>query len=320
MGTDADHPPFLHDTFPEDILSSLLSKALNLEDMPPKRPNTVSSETDAQDDIVNKKCRRASDAIGGASYDYGEPAKKPAKKVIRAREVNWGDIPDWQGSDACPLLDMPFEVLELCFGLNENLGLTPRDYLSLAGVSRFFRNQLTTQIFCILRQFDPDVDLRLRPVVVKNKAILQASIVVKGLAHGEEYVPPACVPEEKYPATFDWQLKKEEQEVFFKRWGDVQIVPDQSGRAMLAKAGLPPRCRYHISDARELVAKAIMQKRISARAAMEEYKVTPQELLCLSHLVCIGSKFRMRSPQKLYSLAAVEALALRAKSAGARKR
>ncbi|WWC57938.1 uncharacterized protein I303_100473 [Kwoniella dejecticola CBS 10117] len=67
------------------------------------------------------------------------------KKTILAKEVHWKDIPDWGDRKDCPLLALPPDILDSCFGLTS--GLTVRDYISLAGVSRYFRDQFTPEVF-----------------------------------------------------------------------------------------------------------------------------------------------------------------------------
>ncbi|WWC85706.1 uncharacterized protein L201_000572 [Kwoniella dendrophila CBS 6074] len=74
-----------------------------------------------------------------------EEDEKPKKKIIRAKQVYWKDIPDWGGRIDCPILELPEEILDLCFGLKT--GLTVRDYIALAGVSRYFRNRFTPSVF-----------------------------------------------------------------------------------------------------------------------------------------------------------------------------
>jgi hypothetical protein len=45
------------------------------------------------------------------------------KKVVLAKEARWDDIPDWEGRGDCPLLDLPVEVLDRCFGLTKDLNV-----------------------------------------------------------------------------------------------------------------------------------------------------------------------------------------------------
>ncbi|WRT63422.1 uncharacterized protein IL334_000327 [Kwoniella shivajii] len=85
-----------------------------------------------------------------ASVEINEGEKKPGKKrkPLVAKKVEWKDIPDWDGRTDCPLLEViPREVLDMCFGLSVNVGLTLRDYVSLAGVCTFFRSQMTDMVF-----------------------------------------------------------------------------------------------------------------------------------------------------------------------------
>ncbi|WVW81676.1 hypothetical protein I302_103671 [Kwoniella bestiolae CBS 10118] len=74
-----------------------------------------------------------------------EEEVKPKKKVVLAKEVHWKDIPDWGDRTDCPLLQLPADILDMCFGLNTSLGV--RDYIALAGVSKYFRHHFTPDIF-----------------------------------------------------------------------------------------------------------------------------------------------------------------------------
>ena len=67
--------------------------------------------------------------------DYAETVaqkKKKKKKVVYAKEAKWRDIPDWEGKTDCPLFQMPTEVLDQCFEIQDGLG-----------VSVFFSKRLT---------------------------------------------------------------------------------------------------------------------------------------------------------------------------------
>ncbi|OCF59767.1 hypothetical protein L486_02440 [Kwoniella mangroviensis CBS 10435] len=73
--------------------------------------------------------------------------KKKGRKPLLAKRVEWSDIPDWTGRKDCPLLELPREILDLCFGLAVDVGLSMRDYISLAGVCRLFRHRMTDKVF-----------------------------------------------------------------------------------------------------------------------------------------------------------------------------
>ncbi|WWD05946.1 hypothetical protein V865_004031 [Kwoniella europaea PYCC6329] len=79
--------------------------------------------------------------------DDEEPRKKKGRKPLLAKRVEWSDIPDWTGRKGCPLLELPREILDLCFGLAVDVGLSMRDYISLAGVCRLFRHRMTDKVF-----------------------------------------------------------------------------------------------------------------------------------------------------------------------------
>ncbi|WWD05947.1 hypothetical protein V865_004032 [Kwoniella europaea PYCC6329] len=82
---------------------------------------------------------------GKKIVDPDEEEDKPKKKVVLAKEVYWKDIPDWGDRTDCPLLRLPEDVLDMCFGLTSGLGI--RDYVALAGVSRYFKHHFTPDIF-----------------------------------------------------------------------------------------------------------------------------------------------------------------------------
>ena len=42
--------------------------------------------------------------------------KNQPKKVIYAKKPEWNDIPDWGNSTTCPLMKLPGELMDLCFG------------------------------------------------------------------------------------------------------------------------------------------------------------------------------------------------------------
>lgn len=50
------------------------------------------------------------------------PRKAPKpKKALRAKESSWADIPDWKGREDSPMLSLPLEVLDRCFGLRGDM-------------------------------------------------------------------------------------------------------------------------------------------------------------------------------------------------------
>nr|ODN88972.1 hypothetical protein L203_02378 [Cryptococcus depauperatus CBS 7841] len=73
--------------------------------------------------------------------------QKRIRKPLVARGARWTDIPDWGDRTDCPLFKLPAEVLDLCFGTKLNVGLQMRDYVALAGVSKYFRVHFTDTVF-----------------------------------------------------------------------------------------------------------------------------------------------------------------------------
>lgn len=90
--------------------------------------------------------------------------KEVQKKVLMAKQTFWTDIPDWQDRDDCPLGRLPLEVLDLCFGLRDDLEVGRfghstysrsllmfntqlSDYVALAGTCRYFRRHLDDEVF-----------------------------------------------------------------------------------------------------------------------------------------------------------------------------
>ncbi|OCF44298.1 hypothetical protein I317_01916 [Kwoniella heveanensis CBS 569] len=82
---------------------------------------------------------------GGADTDHEDETGEKKKKGLDAKVAIWQDIPDWGDRTDCPLLQLPVEILDLCFGLNS--GLRTRDYLAVSGVSKFFREKFTSSVF-----------------------------------------------------------------------------------------------------------------------------------------------------------------------------
>ncbi|WVF66343.1 hypothetical protein IAT40_001083 [Kwoniella sp. CBS 6097] len=91
-----------------------------------------------------KKKKEAVDSDSEEDEQEEEHGTKKKKGLV-AKAVEWQDIPDWGDRTDCPLLQLPVEVLDLCFGLDS--GLRTRDYLALAGVSRYFRDKFTPAVF-----------------------------------------------------------------------------------------------------------------------------------------------------------------------------
>lgn len=56
-----------------------------------------------------------------------EVTEPKAKKVLRAKEAHWADIPNWGKRKDCPLLELPMDVLDRCFGARPELGVSHRN-------------------------------------------------------------------------------------------------------------------------------------------------------------------------------------------------
>ncbi|KIR31790.1 hypothetical protein I352_05785 [Cryptococcus deuterogattii MMRL2647] len=99
-----------------------------------------------------------------ATSDYPPTGpKKRVRKPFAAKEVTWRDIPDWGDRTDVPLFRLPAEVLDLCFGTKLNVGLQLRDYVALAGVSRYFRFHFTNDVFREIYLKSHPNYLKLRP-------------------------------------------------------------------------------------------------------------------------------------------------------------
>ena len=59
-----------------------------------------------------------------APSDEKPLVKKREKKTLYAKEARWKDIPDWGELDDCPLMELPGEVLDRCFGLRDDLAVS----------------------------------------------------------------------------------------------------------------------------------------------------------------------------------------------------
>lgn len=107
------------------------------------------------------------DAQSGARKKGTGKTRKGAKDtVLRAKAAVWRDLPDWGDRVDSPLLELPGEILDMCFGADQDLAVSPRggstgtcpsregkltrqlrDWVSLAGVNRFFRERLDDDFF-----------------------------------------------------------------------------------------------------------------------------------------------------------------------------
>ncbi|WWC85707.1 uncharacterized protein L201_000573 [Kwoniella dendrophila CBS 6074] len=124
------------------IKAKTLQQAIEQETDNNQRDDENDENDDSEDDLELSALQR-----GRKSINKSEKPKRRIKKPLLARQVEWNDIPSWAGRDDCPLLELPGEILDLCFGTSISNGLTLRDYVSLAGVCRFFRHQMTNTVF-----------------------------------------------------------------------------------------------------------------------------------------------------------------------------
>ncbi|WVQ93963.1 hypothetical protein IAU59_001041 [Kwoniella sp. CBS 9459] len=122
--------------------STTKAKAVHEKDAKKKDKNKKDNKKKEKGKLKTKAKKKIVDP--DTEDDESEEAPKKKKGLV-AKAVEWDDIPDWGDRKDSLLLRLPVEVLDLCFGLNN--GLTVRDYLALAGVSRYFREKLTEAVF-----------------------------------------------------------------------------------------------------------------------------------------------------------------------------
>ncbi|KAI9633128.1 uncharacterized protein MKK02DRAFT_39104 [Dioszegia hungarica] len=80
------------------------------------------------------------------SEEKGEKGAPAKKRVEKAKAAFCRDLPDWGERTDCVLLDkLPAEVFDKCFSPDTSLQM--QDWVSLAGVSRFFRDRLDDDFF-----------------------------------------------------------------------------------------------------------------------------------------------------------------------------
>ncbi|WVW81678.1 hypothetical protein I302_103673 [Kwoniella bestiolae CBS 10118] len=120
-------------------------------------PNSTEASSSATASHISKQTKAAftpkKDSTSAGKRKNSESTeedvvpKKKARKPLLAKRVEWNDIPDWEGREDCPLLELPGEILDMCFGLSVDVGLSMRDYVSLAGVSKLFRHRMNDTVF-----------------------------------------------------------------------------------------------------------------------------------------------------------------------------
>jgi hypothetical protein len=136
-----------------------------------KKRRAARDQVEEEQTVKKAKKTRSShaDVIDSSSFfTIGErpvhKSRKRRKTELVAEERQWKDIPDWGNDTACQLLTLPVEVLDRCFALDVGLTVSHvsgnthaettdlnnsqwRDYVSLAGVSRMFRHQMSDDVW-----------------------------------------------------------------------------------------------------------------------------------------------------------------------------
>lgn len=75
--------------------------------------------TDGVDEFGMSDSEKETDEVKKKKSTKKNTAAK--KKVIYAKVPVWKDIPDWGERTDCPVLSLPSEILNMCFGLQESL-------------------------------------------------------------------------------------------------------------------------------------------------------------------------------------------------------
>ncbi|WVF66342.1 hypothetical protein IAT40_001082 [Kwoniella sp. CBS 6097] len=194
-----------------------------------------------------KRSKRKSTADEGEEEHAVPPAPKPkrtGRRPLIAKEVKWKDIPDWGDRSDSPLLKLPGEILDMCFGLGPSLdvGLSCRDYVALAGVSRHFRQQLTDDVFHEI--LDADRVIR-SPSCMKDCADrIFTTLVDDWRDPPKRQMGPAVKPDHWFPRGLkrnEWSeahyiVYKEDQAIWrYKRKKYVDKVKEQKIRDVLDK-------------------------------------------------------------------------------------
>lgn len=58
------------------------------------------------------------------SEDEADVVPKRGRKPLVAKVAVWHDIPDWGDRTDCPLLDLPREIVDMCFSLKTGLDVS----------------------------------------------------------------------------------------------------------------------------------------------------------------------------------------------------
>lgn len=95
----------------------------------PKIPQSKNRDHDSSDSdyevdppvTVKTNGKRKKPTVESETEPVKSKVKVKEKKVLVAVEVKWKDIPDWGDRTDCPLLTLPTEILDRCFGLWDGL-------------------------------------------------------------------------------------------------------------------------------------------------------------------------------------------------------
>lgn len=79
---------------------------------------------------TNKKPANSKKAKAGAKPKNVQREKKlpkvdPVDGRLIAHRPEWQDMPDWKGKEGSPLMGMPADILDKCFGLDQDLAVSP---------------------------------------------------------------------------------------------------------------------------------------------------------------------------------------------------
>jgi hypothetical protein len=137
------HPSSAKRSLPQQISDSELSSLSDVTTTPPKKRakrndqnkgkrieprkgGGKAREGHSDDDSSEEEYSSSdegTDKMKGNKRMRGRTGKKE-KKLLVAKEVCWKDIPDWQGSTDCPLLQLPVEILDRIFAPESNLAVS----------------------------------------------------------------------------------------------------------------------------------------------------------------------------------------------------
>jgi hypothetical protein len=89
------------------------------------RDTDAPSDEEEEKPASDPKAEEGSDEEGEKT-EGAKVKEAKQKKGVFAKEARWDDIPDWKGRGDCPLLDLPAEILDRCFGLTKDLDVSGR--------------------------------------------------------------------------------------------------------------------------------------------------------------------------------------------------